>query len=332
MAAGIQNQVVAGKTPWHGSGKSIAPGQSVVESVSSDPILASEIVKSPMMVGAPNGNFLDAAGMYANVRKADNRVVGYVGEQYAVTQHLDLAQFADDLAGRFGLTFEIAGLLRGGSQFVLQARVGDPAVVAELRDGRPDTVAFYQTLGTAHDGVKSTEVGFATFRAECQNMTAAAMREVRTGKRGVRYFAIRHNGDQKAKLEAAGRAMEAGFKAWDDFRQFATKAATVRMPIADFNDFAIALMPNPDGEAKSTKAEAKRDVLTGLFREGRGNQGLTAWDAYNAVTEWANYYSPTRGADNDSDRNLARVNSTLYGTSATLAVEAEQALRVYVSL
>ena len=327
----VSNQLYVGKTPWHGAGRKIDAGQTVVESLSQDRILSSTIDKSPVMAGADDGSFVDCPGHFALMRRADKRIVGYCGDGYTISQHLDLGAFADSIAAQYGLTFEIAGTLRRGSQFVLQAKVGNPEVVAELADGRGDSVQFYLTLGTAHDGVKPTEFGFATYRAECANMTAAAMAEVRTGKRGVRYFAIRHNGDLQAKLAEAGKALREGFQAWGDFLTFARKAATTTKPQTDFADFAQAIFADPEGDKNPARAQAKRDDLFSLFTKGQGNQGRTAWDAYNAVTEWTNYSAPTRGATTDNDRTLSRINSTLYGTGAEMAVEAESLLRVYVS-
>ena len=330
MGAGVSNQVYVNKTPWHGEGTKIAQGSTVVESIKSNPILSSKIDRCPTMFAHFDGELADDPQSFVHVRRADKRVVGRGGSQYVIADHLELAAFADDVAAALGATFEIAGTLRGGSQFVLQAKVGNQLAVRELRDGRTDTVDLYLTLGTSHDGLRPTEIGFATYRAECENMTAAAMQELRTGKRGLRYFALRHSGDTKGKLDDAAHAMRAGLKCWEQFAQFATKAAETAMPVSDFHEFALALLPNPAGVA--ARAEAKRAQLFDLFCNGQGNYGQTVWDAYNAVTEFTNYATTVRGAANDSERMQSRINSTLYGQGAQLAVEAEQALRVYVSL
>jgi len=124
--------------------------------------------------------------------------------------------------------------------------------------------------------------------------------------------------------------MQRGLKAWDDFSEFAQASAITPMTVPDFQDFAAQLIPNESG--KSTIAESKRSKLLGLFQTGLGNFGETAWDAYNSVTEWTNYFATVRGADSDAERNESRINSTLYGQGAQLAVEAEQLLRVYVGI
>lgn len=328
--SGVSNQVFTGKTPWHGGGTKIDDGLSVVDSISRHAILSSPIDRCPMMFAHYDGQLADADGQFAHIRRADQRLVGYGGPSYVVAQHVELGAFADLVSNTLGATFEIAGTLRRGSQFVLQAKVGNPVVVQQLRDGRADTVQFYLTLGTSHDGEKPTEIGFASYRAECANMTAMAMSETRKGKRGVRYFALRHTSSLSDKLKDAAHALQKGLKAWDDFAEFAQASAITPMTVPAFQDFAAQLIPNESG--KSTIAESKRSKLLGLFQNGQGNAGATAWDAYNSVTEWTNYFATVRGADSDAERNESRINSTLYGQSAQLAVEAEQLLRVYVGI
>lgn len=330
MTAGVDNQVFVGKTPWHGGGTPIPAGSSVEAALLSNRLLSSRIVKCPVIVGAPDRTLIDGVGKYAMVREADNRIVGWGGNLAQPMQHLDLGRFADSLSVPFSLSFDIAGTLREGSQFVLQAKVGDPEVIRELRDGRPDTAELRMTLGTAHDGDAPTEVGFAVFRAECANMTAAAMGEVRKGKRGVRYFSIRHTGDQQAKLDSVAKAMAEGLKSWANFQEFARKAASTMMSLQDFGDFARVIFPDSEGVKSNARAEAKRTELSTLWSSGQGNYGVSAWDAYNAVTEWVNYRAPVRGVSGEADRNLVRVNSSLYGDGAELGVRAEQELRVYV--
>ena len=326
----ISNQVYANKKPWHGGGLKV-DSTSVVEAISHDRLLSSPLVKCPVMVGTPDGQFVDGPNHYAVVREADNRILGWCGRQYTIAQHLDLAAFADRVSSEFGARFEIAGLLRGGAQFVLQAAIADSRAVGYLRDGRTDVVTPYLTIGTSHDGDKPTEIGFATVRAECANMTAMAMQEARGGKRGVRYFALRHTGDLSAMLKDVERSMTAGLKAWGEFAEFAERAAQTRMERDAFDAFAAEVFPVAEGKNPS-RAQTKRDQLYSLFDNGIGNSGATAWDAYNAVTEYTNYWSPVRGVTNAGDQNLARVNSVLYGDGADLAAQAENLLRAFVAL
>ena len=94
---------------------------------------------------------------------------------------------------------------------------------------------------------------------------------------------------------------------------------------------ALQLVPDVEGTSNARRS-SKRDELRELYQVGIGNDGRTAWDAYNAITEWANYRAPVRGARlDDAARNLVRVESTLWGQGASLATDAQNLLqRVYV--
>lgn len=326
MSAGIDNQVYTGARPWHGRGTEIAKGVSCVDAVRSDRVLGSRIVASPAMIGAPSGQFIDWPGHFAHVREVDDAIVGLGSGRYSIMQHVELARFADKIAGDLGLTFDIAGLLRGGSQFVLQAKIAEPVAIGRLPDGREDTVTGYLTLGTSHDGERPTEIGFATMRAECANMTAMAMAQTRSGKRGTRFWSLGHVGDQQRKLGLAAEALQAGIAGMSRFVDFARAAAETAMSVEQFDAFALDLLPDAENGANTRRAN-RRDQWASLFANGIGNDGSTAWHAYNAITEWGNYRQPARGQGSDT---LQRIESSLYGEAASLAIEAESKLQQFV--
>jgi Ni,Fe-hydrogenase III large subunit len=43
-------------------------------------------------------------------------------------------------------------------------------------------------------------------------------------------------------------------------------------------------------ESKSTKTKNRREAVVGLFENGLGNKGNTAWDLYNGLTEWVDHH------------------------------------------
>jgi hypothetical protein len=70
---------------------------------------------------------------------------------------------------------------------------------------------------------------------------------------------------------------------------------------------------DPDGD-HPTRILNQIQRVTELFETGIGNKGQTAWDAYNAVTQWLNY---ERGNSVDT-----RLNSLWFGDSAKLSKRA----------
>lgn len=326
---GVSSQVYVGKRPWHGIGHELPGGVSCYDAIEAHPVLGSPIVACPTMVGAPDGTLMDWPEVMAHVRTFDNRIVGRGSPRYAIMQHVDLADFADRIADRYGCTFEIAGLLSGGSTFVMQAAMGGDVEIGKLPDGRPDTVRGYLTISTTHDGSRPTQIGFAMIRAECANMTALALSQAKKGKN---FWSIPHVGDQDAKMRVVEKALGVARTAWHGFVDFARAAAQTPMDVEQFDAFALVLLPDRDVEdtnSNSTQRTNRRHMWRGLFESGIGNGGATAWDAYNAITEWSNYRLPLRGVEGD-EATAARVEQALFGRSATLAAQAEIELRAFV--
>jgi hypothetical protein len=76
------------------------------------------------------------------------------------------------------------------------------------------------------------------------------------------------------------------------------------------------MIPLPAKDKSQTRAENQRAKLTELFESGVGQNlpGVsgTAWAAYNAVTEYTNYWRTTRGSQE------RRFESALIGSGADL--------------
>ncbi len=74
--------------------------------------------------------------------------------------------------------------------------------------------------------------------------------------------------------------------------------------------------------ALSTRAENQVDRLASLFKSGRGNNGATVADAFQAVTEYATHESA-----GDSDNRFKQFVSSEYGSGADLKSRAFQSFR-----
>jgi hypothetical protein len=63
------------------------------------------------------------------------------------------------------------------------------------------------------------------------------------------------------------------------------KLAATPMKLDEMQLFAERLIPG-----KSSLSVNRRDTITNLFANGRGNAGASRWDAYNAVTEYVTHH------------------------------------------
>jgi hypothetical protein len=93
--------------------------------------------------------------------------------------------------------------------------------------------------------------------------------------------------------------------------------------------FVNALMPATKDEV-STRTENRRNQITNLFQNGRGNNGETKWDLFNAVTEYVDHHSVGRVTETRLDRSEAladieseaRFERAILGSGATLKQKA----------
>jgi hypothetical protein len=77
-------------------------------------------------------------------------------------------------------------------------------------------------------------------------------------------------------------------------QQFA-KLAEVRMSEVQCKNFLEKLLPGKGGRVENRRAE-----ILGLFSKGTGNEGVSRWDAYNAVTEYVTHHRNYRETDGTS--------------------------------
>jgi hypothetical protein len=77
---------------------------------------------------------------------------------------------------------------------------------------------------------------------------------------------------------------------------------------------------DPDS-APSTRTQNNHDSLMQLFRRGTGNEGRTAWDVFNSVTEFVDHQRTIRLTDG-RNRAEARFESAVLGSGDDLKAKA----------
>ncbi len=300
--------------------------------IMSDPILSSPIVAVPLMRAsfkAPGG-FADVTDKYM-VRQADDHPLGVVGDRYRALQPKDIAAMLSTLHANFGLQFQTAMLLEDGATFLTQAnlRTIDLGPLQSRRGAKRDTggrdiVQGFLTIADNYTGKRTATAGCSSTRAVCENTAAHAMSDSAKSLFGR---PIRHTGDVAGKLAQWEHAIEDAIKALGRFETFARAAVSTPITRDTAAGIVETLIPLPEG-ARPGKAQAKRDAIMGAFDSGMGNSGRSVWDLYNGVTEFANWSAPVKGADADA----ARLESLLWNGLGDLVQEAENHLRVYLSL
>jgi len=310
----------AGGVPWHGLGSPLSgAGLRDWRVACREAGLEWEAVMAPLAVQAAPGVPALTVGRVVDrravVRAVDGKVIGTVGADFVPLQNRDAFAWFAPIVEAGLATFEAAGSLRGGSRVWALARVG--GLEAEVKPG--DSVRRYVLLAHAHDGTLAVRVGVTDTRVVCMNTLRAAIRSELS-----QLIRIRHTSSVKANLDAVRDVLDAAageFRATvAQYRKLLTRDVS-REDVTRYVELVLDVADREAAGELATRTKHRVDEIVRLAYEGKGAEGSTYWDAYNAVTEF-NTWHQGRSRDN-------RLNSTWFGGNAKVN---ERALEVALEL
>ena len=251
---------------------------------------------------------LAIAGKYATVRDVPgeerSEVLGIVGDQFHIVQNEDHIGYLDAFADEVGATFEAAGTTRGAEETFITMKL--PSMLRVLGDSDPHDL--YVTALNSHVGSKSFTLMVTPVRLVCTNMQSVAIGNAQNVRR------VRHTpGVSKIVVDEARQTIDEMFTYLEDFQTTADIMARTPMSEAEFEE-RIRRGYGTNSTAPHVKArmEVKIDELKQLFAEANTQDGIrnTAWAGYNAIVEFQDHFSETRGGDPYRARALNSVLDT----------------------
>ncbi|MEE9910233.1 MAG: DUF932 domain-containing protein [Deltaproteobacteria bacterium] len=288
MAHLVESMMYVGKTPWHGLGTPIPEEKKI--SVR-EAIIAAKLdwqvelrrVYTETPGGIANVGILDH---FAVCRTSDNTFLGIVGPDYTPLQNEQALEWFQPFLDANEATLETAGSLKGGRQVW---------ALAKIRDGNKDVnqkdpLAHYILLSNAHDGSVAVRVGFTPIRVVCNNTLAMAH-----DSEASKLLRVRHTSNLQVNLETVRETMKVArneFAATVEQYQKMQKRGIDAAGLERYIRVVFSLPDNKGGRELIPK-------IVYLFENGRGHQeaGKNYWGAYNAVTEYLNYF---RGKTQDN--------------------------------
>lgn len=297
----------SGERPWHSKGIKV-PGLMTVKEAMVAGRADWEVTKEPIMLADFNMVMID--GHYATVRNGHEvdghgdlikTPLGVVGERYTVVQNEDAFGFFDKVIDDGVACIETVGCIGKGETVFAMAKVPD---IFEPVKGDP--VERYILLTTSHDGSSPIQAIFTPIRVVCQNTLNAALRTSKAKHKNI--IKIRHTKNAELRLKEAVRLVKLENAYWGGLKD-AYKALAMRdMTRLDVMDFVNTMFPgkmvtvNVNGqqkseEAVSTRTQNIRNQVLDLFEgEAIGSELApgSAWQAYNAITEYVDYKRSTR--------------------------------------
>jgi phage/plasmid-like protein (TIGR03299 family) len=252
-----------------------------------------------------NGQTISLAEKFLTYRdhpKTGLSALGVVGNRYTPIQNVEAFDFLNHVVDESGAIYESAGSLGNGEKVFMTLKFPETMMFANGQDG----VNNYLLAVNSHDGSSSFTIAVTPVRIVCTNQIRLALRDA------VAKVSLKHTSGATAKVQQARETLGIIFKYQESFEQEVQKL--LAMPITDneYSKFIEQLVPLPKqevSERKKNTIEKKRSDLLGLWKAP--TQMLapnTAWSAYNAVAEYADWFKPIRGGkDKDfirAERNI----------------------------
>lgn len=263
----------------------------------------------------------EKARAYITYRTDTNHCFGVVGPNYSPLQNADAFSFLQPFLDSGDLEIERAGSFNNGAKVFFMATRKNNSV-ADVANNDP--IKKYVLIANSHDGSTTLRIGYTPIRVVCQNTLEAAMRS--ENSQLVRVFhngAILSNGLKASEMMAEiDRVFEGTL---DEFRYLARKVVSNEKDLRRFVNHSL-YRPGADHYETSfdtlhEQTDAERRVIN-LFEEGRGNDNPavrhTYWTAYNAVTEYLQYY---RGKKRTVTQEQ-RLSNMWFGDSKTVSGKA----------
>jgi phage/plasmid-like protein (TIGR03299 family) len=242
-----------------------------------------------------------------NKRDGERAAFGPVGKRYQVHSAQEIFSFIDELQGGGAVLETVGSLGRGEREFVV-VKLPDSVHV-----GGTDRSNLYLTGTTAFDGTQSTEFDVTAVRVVCANTWRVAK------KSAAQHAKIRHTSSLNiSNVEKARRVLELSLSYAESMQQLGNRLLGITLRDEDAAEVVAKLFPFPEnvkpgmdidylstGEKRAiSAAQERRKNVFALYKTSptMPEDNNTAWGLFNAVTEYADWFSPVRGDDKDTAR------------------------------
>lgn len=308
----------AGRIPaWQKVGTVVPDGTSLVEAYDTAGLLGWNVRKSPVTttdISEAGVTTLEIPGQFAVIRDTPENGggVAYIGEKrgavvgpdYKVVQNeetlQDLAAILDTASS--DLKVDTVGALQNGA--VVWTSIQFPSGIEVAGD---EPLNLYLLARNTNDGSGAFSLSNTVYRPICSNTLNLAI------KGAQQTFRIRHTINVRDRIAQARQALQITFTYKDAFAAEVERLLATQVTNKAFDEIVAGLIPLTEGDTSRAKtfrakAEQQRDDLRSLFTSsptteaGRG----TGWAAYNAITEYADWLLPVKGADVDGSKRAER--------------------------
>jgi len=216
----------------------------------------------------------------AIVRSDNQKYIGIVGKDYGVVQNVEQFSMFDIIAKKYGARYGSVNTFNGGSKItasmVLPIRKTDE--IRKVGDVLQRSILLINSFD-----------GSTGFVGENNMLVLVCSNGMTANQKGAR-FMLRHTKNVKDRYDEALKIFARSEAYFDQFIGQARTLAKKIMTAQDLKKYVQHLFPaDPKTKKFSTRALNQQSIVTTLFFEGMGNLGQSAFDAYNALTEYLDH-------------------------------------------
>jgi phage/plasmid-like protein (TIGR03299 family) len=274
---------------WHELGNAIPGGVSDIDEVLRLGGIAFTVKQAPAFFTDDNGKRVIVPGQFVNYRDDTQQPLGMVGKIYTPAQNREGFEFLQDISGKYGVLWESAGALRGGSKVFVSMRL--PEDIRIDAEGVNDIVRPFLTFGNDHSGNGKVTCRVTPWRPICGNTERFSVRDA------ITTWGTRHTRNWKERAEEARRSLGLAVEYFDAFKAEEESLIQTRIELKAFDDLIAGLWePATEDSSKRqvTIASRRDDQLHELFGIEAKRVGQNAYAAERAVTAWLDHAAPRR--------------------------------------
>lgn len=289
-------------------------------------VIGTEYVEAPALVevdGMPSTILVKDHTKKMTVRVRPNGEIvplGIVAQKYRIIQETEAFGFIDAVVDAGEGIVSAAGLLDGGKRAFCCLKLPQNILI-----GGVDAVDLYLFIVTSHDGTLATTAAATPIRVVCQNTVTMGLRAA------VKTWKVRHTSNAMLKIEEARRALELTFAYEEAWKVEAEQLIATKVAKRQYEAMAKVLFPAPKTDSKASKTAHEKvwEQVMGLWgSDTQDDIKGTAWGAYNAFVEHADWFRGTRGADDPTAQQFYTSLTSGHGTVRTIADFKDRALEV----
>ncbi len=288
----IETLFYAGETPWHGLGKKVAGLQTAEEAIKAAG-LDWDVELVP--IWTRNGKFEQVPDRLAVRRIEDKKVYGLVTPKYTPIQNAQAFQFFDSVVGEKKAIYETAGSLREGQRVWIMANLKGTVNV------KGDEIKRYLILMNSHDGSLALQMFFSPVRVVCMNTLRMALAQAQES------FYSKHTLNIMDRVRSAQEVLGLSTRFYHDFMADARHLATLALPAPKQTLMLKAAFDQPASikmEDVYNPIRVQMDKVKELIEVDRKEFPKelhgTAYEGYNAVVKFTDYYRPYKSTGEDA--------------------------------